>query len=135
VKSRAKKSCRNLESTAGSRITHLKPHTTMSSHLQSARAANRRARAREQDEASSEDEVAETQASQSKRRKGKGRARDSDLDLDDDDDAVPTQTQGRKATQTQGAGATQGLTVDSIGSAVCSRLYQLAERMRFKEDV
>ncbi|KAJ9122687.1 hypothetical protein QFC24_004116 [Naganishia onofrii] len=108
----------------------------MSSHLQSARAANRRARAREQDEAFSEDEVAETQASQSKRRKGKGRARDSDLDLDDDDDVVPMQTQGRKATQTQSAGATQGLTAfkKKVHDLVKLALYQEYRKQPLRKD-
>ncbi|KAJ9101845.1 hypothetical protein QFC21_003185 [Naganishia friedmannii] len=103
----------------------------MSSHLQNARAANRRARAREQDEESSEEEVAETQASQSKRRKGKGRARDSDED--DDDDVLPSQTQIGKATQTQG-GATQGLTVDSIGSAAFKKkVHDLVKLALYQE--
>lgn len=85
----------------------------MSSSIRNARAANRRQRAREQDEDSSGSEVEETQRSQAKRKKGKQRARDDD---DEDDDDEPVSTQRRGPTQTQGA--TQGLTVDSIGSAV-----------------
>jgi hypothetical protein len=89
-------------------------HThAMSSSIRNARAANRRQRAREQDEDSSGSEVEESQRSQAKRKKGKQRARDDD---EEDDDDEPVSTQRRGPTQTQGA--TQGLTVDSIGSAV-----------------
>lgn len=97
----------------------------MSSSIRNARAVQRRQRAREQDEDSSSSEAGDTQRSQ-KRSKGKQRARD-DGDEDESDDDVPATTQRREPTQTQGG--TQGLTVNSIGSAVrrvaCGRMFAL----------